>query len=52
MNAPDIFGQVRPILSLAGSIIIAVGLIDYAGVGNIPGDGLYTAFAGWLTKQI
>lgn len=52
MNAPDIFGQVRPLLSLAGSIAICIGLVDFAGFGNIPGSGLETAVAGWLAKNI
>ena len=53
MNADQIFGQLRPILSLAGSIIIAIGLLKFAGV-QIPvsGSGLELAVAGWLTKQI
>ena len=52
MNAPDVFGQVRPFLSLAGSIAIVIGLIDFAGLGNIPGSGLETAVAGFLAKNV
>jgi hypothetical protein len=52
MQIQDIFGQIRPLTSLVGSVLIIVGLIDYAGIGNIPGDGLYTAVAGFLTKNI
>jgi len=52
MNADQLFGQIRPILSLAGSILIAVGLVDFAGFGNIPGNGLETAVAGFLLKHI
>jgi hypothetical protein len=52
MNIPDIFGQFRPLLSLAGSILIAAGLIDYANLANIPGSGLETAVAGFLIKHI
>jgi hypothetical protein len=52
MQIPDILGQFRPLFQLAGSVLIIVGLIDYAGIGNIPGDGLYTAVAGFLTKNI
>ncbi len=52
MNADQILGQLRPILSLVGSIVIAVGLIDYMGWGNIPGSGLETAVAGFLLKHV
>jgi len=52
MQIPDFLGQFRPLTQLAGSILIIAGLIDYAGVGNIPGDGLYTAVAGFLAKHI
>ena len=53
MNADQIFGQLRPILSLAGSILIAVGILKYFGV-QIPlsGSGLELAVAGWLMKNI
>jgi hypothetical protein len=53
MQTPDIFAQMRPILSPVGSIIIAAGLLKFAGV-QIPvsGSGLEIAFAGWLLKQI
>jgi hypothetical protein len=53
MQTPDIFAQMRPILSLVGSIIIAAGLLKFAGV-QIPvsGSGLEIAVAGWLLKQI
>ncbi len=53
MNADAIFGQLRPILSLAGSVLIAVGLLKFAGV-NIPisGSGLELAVAGFLAKHI
>lgn len=52
MNADQILGQVRPLLHLAGSIAIAVGLLDFANVLNIPGNGLETAVAGFLAKNI
>jgi hypothetical protein len=52
MNIPDIFGQVRPLLSFAGSLAIAFGLVDYANLANIPGSGLETAVAGFLAKHI
>lgn len=52
MNAPDLFGQVRPILAIAGSIAICAGLLDFANLVNVPGSGLETAVAGYLAKQI
>jgi hypothetical protein len=53
MTSDQIFGQLRPILSLAGSILIAVGLLKYFGV-QIPfgGSGLELAVAGYLMKSI
>lgn len=49
----DPFAQVRPILSLLGSIVIIIGLVKFMGI-NIPvnGSGLEIAFAGLLTKNI
>lgn len=52
MQIPDFLGQFRPLTQLAGSIAIIVGLIDYLGFGNIPGDGLYTCAAGFFAKHI
>jgi hypothetical protein len=52
MNIPDVFGQFRPLLSLLGSLAIACGLIDYANLANIPGNGLETAVAGFLVKHV
>ena len=52
MNAPDIFGQVRPFLSLAGSLLIVAGVIDGFDLANIPGDGVKTAILGFLVKHI
>lgn len=52
MNAPDIFGQVRPLLGLAGSIAICIGLADFLGLGSIPGSGLETMAAGFFAKHI
>lgn len=49
MNIPDVFG---PVLSLLGSIAICAGLLDFANVLNIPGNGLETAVAGFLAKNI
>ena len=52
MNAPDIFAQARPILSLLGSIAICAGVIDAANLANIPGAGIETAVLGFLVKHI
>jgi hypothetical protein len=53
MTSDQIFGQLRPILLLIGSVLIAAGLLKYFGV-NIPlsGSGLEIAIAGYLIKQI
>lgn len=53
MTSDQIFGQLRPILSLIGSVIIAAGLLKFFGV-NIPisGSGLELAVAGFLLKHI
>jgi hypothetical protein len=52
MQIPDILGQFRPLFQLAGSVLIIVGLIDYAGLGNIPGSGLETMAIGFFVKHI
>lgn len=53
MNAPDLFGTVRPLLHLAGSIVIAAGLLKFAGVRiPISGAGLELAVAGFLLRNI
>lgn len=53
LNADQIFGQIRPLLSLAGSVLIGVGLLKFFGV-NIPlsGSGLEIAVAGYLMRSI
>lgn len=53
LNPDQIFGQLRPILTLAGSILIAGGLLKFFGV-NVPihGSGLEIAVAGYLMKSI
>lgn len=53
MNADQIFGQLRPLLQLAGSVLITAGLLKFFGV-NIPisGSGLEIAVAGYLAKSI
>lgn len=52
MNFDQALGQLRPILSLAGSVMIAAGLLQWFGV-NIPvtGSGLELAVAGFLIKH-
>jgi len=53
MSLDQALGQVRPILSLVGSIIIAVGLAKFFGVGGMPiaGSGIEFAAAGFLLKH-
>ena len=54
MNADQVFGQIRPILSLIGSVIIVIGLLMFFGVNiNIlHGTGLEVGVAGFLMKNI
>lgn len=54
VNADQIFGQLRPILAIVGSALIAVGLLKFFGVDaiTIGGSGLELAVAGFLTKHI
>ena len=53
LSADAIFGQLRPILSLVGSILIAAGILKFFGV-NVPigSGGLEIAVAGYLMKSI
>lgn len=52
MNLDSALSQLRPILSLAGSIIIAAGLLKFFGVQiPISGSGLELAVAGFLLKS-
>ena len=53
MNIDQSLGQIRPILSLIGSAVVALGLLKFFGV-NIPlaGSGLELAVAGYLIKAI
>ena len=54
LDPNQIFGQLRPLLSLVGSVLIIIGLLKFFGV-NIQfasGSGLELAVAGWLTKNI
>jgi hypothetical protein len=53
LNPDQIFGQLRPLLTLAGSILIAAGLLKYFGVQvPISGSGLEIAVAGYLMRSI
>ena len=53
MTSDQIFGQLRPILSLIGSVIIVAGLLKFYGVQiPISGGGLEIAVSGWLLKNI
>lgn len=53
MDINQILGPVRPILAIAGSILIIAGLLKFFGV-NVPisGSGLEIAVAGYLMKGI
>ena len=53
LNPDQIFGQLRPILALAGAVLIAAGLLKYAGV-QVPMHGAWweLALAGWFAKQL
>ncbi len=53
MDINNALSQIRPILQLAGSAVVAVGLLKFFGV-NVPvsGSGLEIAVAGWLLKSI
>lgn len=53
MNPDQALGQIRPILKLIGSAMIAAGLLKFFGVGiPMKGSGLEVAVAGYLTKAI
>lgn len=53
MQIDQALGQVRPILSLIGTAVIAVGLAKYFGAGiPISGSGLELAVAGFLLKHV
>ncbi len=51
LNPDQIFGQLRPLTQLAGTIILAAGLLKFFGI-NVPisGGGLEIAVAGYLLK--
>lgn len=53
MTSDQIFGQLRPILSLIGSVIIVVGVLKFFGVQvPVTGSGLELAAIGFLIKHI
>lgn len=53
MDFNQAMGQVRPLLAIAGSVIIAAGLLKFFGVDvPISGSGLEIAVAGWLLKSV
>lgn len=52
MQIGDPLGQLRPVLALAGSLLIIAGLIDMTGLLAVPGDGIRTAIAGYLLKHV
>jgi len=54
MNADQVFGQIRPILHLLGSALIAVGLLKFFGVNInvLNASGLEIGVAGYLMKSV
>lgn len=53
MSVDQALSQVRPVLTLAGSALIAAGLLKFFGVGiPISGSGLEIAVAGYLLKGV
>ena len=54
MNFDQSMNQVRPILSIIGSVLIVIGLLKFFGVNinALNGSGLEIAVAGFLTKHI
>jgi len=53
MNIDQALGQVRPITTLIGTVLIVAGLAKFFGVQvPISGSGLEIAVAGWLIKGI
>lgn len=53
MTIDSALAQIRPFLSLAGSVIIAIGLAKFFGFA-VPfgGSGIELAVAGWLLKGV
>lgn len=53
MNFDQAMGQIRPILSIIGSVLIVAGLLKFFGMAiPIQGGGLEIAVAGFLMKSI
>ncbi len=53
MDINQALGQIRPLLSIAGSIIIAAGVLKFFGVQvPISGGAVEIAAIGWLIKGI
>ena len=53
MNVDQALGQVRPILKLVGTALIAVGIAKFFGFDMpMKGSGLEIAVAGFLMKSI
>jgi hypothetical protein len=52
LDPNQIFGQLRPLFSLAGSVMICAGLLKFFGVDIPISSGLELAVAGFLIKSI
>ena len=53
MDLNQALAPARPLLVLAGQVLIVAGLLKFFGVGvPLYQDGLHIAFAGWLLKNI
>lgn len=53
MNVDQVFGQIRPVTHLLGTIILVVGLAKFFGFNvGISYPGLELAVAGYLTRSI
>jgi hypothetical protein len=52
-NVDQIFGQMRPILSLVGVVLIIAALAKFGGL-NVPINSVWweLGLAGWLCKQV
>jgi len=54
MTIDSAFAQIRPVLQLAGSALIILGLLQFLGVNVhiLNGSGLEIGVAGFLAKNI
>lgn len=52
-NVDQLFGQMRPLLSLVGVVLILTALAKFGGL-NVPINGAWweLGLAGWLCKQV